>query len=104
MYKVDPQEVGSAPLPLPFKGADSIHSYETLPSRHHRKYLYAARFVKLVKAKTPKLTIYTPKSKCLFMENGPHPDCEVHFYDGVKVYLILNFVIAIIYILSEEHK
>lgn len=78
-------EVGSQPLPLPARGADSIYSYENLPPRHHRKYVYAYRFIKLVKAKTPKLTLYTHRSKCLFMENGPHPDCEVHFYNGVKV-------------------
>ncbi|XP_076642183.1 polo like kinase SAK isoform X1 [Halictus rubicundus] len=78
-------EVGSQPPPLPARGADSIYSYENLPPRHHRKYVYAYRFIKLVKAKTPKLTLYTHRSKCLFMENGPHPDCEVHFYNGVKV-------------------
>ncbi|XP_012288170.1 serine/threonine-protein kinase PLK4 [Orussus abietinus] len=73
------------PPPLPARGADSIHSYESLPFRHHRKYIYAARFIKLVKAKTPKLTVYTLRAKCLFMENGPHPDCEVHFYNGIKI-------------------
>ncbi|XP_034196457.2 polo like kinase SAK [Osmia lignaria lignaria] len=78
-------EVGNQPPPLPSRGADSIYSYENLPIRHHRKYVYASRFIKLVRAKTPKLTLYTQRSKCLFMENGPHPDCEVHFYNGVKV-------------------
>ncbi|XP_031844945.1 polo like kinase SAK isoform X2 [Nomia melanderi] len=78
-------EVGSQPPALPARGADSIYSYENLPARHHRKYVYASRFIKLVRAKTPKLTLYTNRSKCLFMENGPHPDCEVHFYNGVKV-------------------
>lgn len=79
-------EVGNQPPPLPSRGADSIYSYENLPLRHHRKYVYASRFIKLVRAKTPKLTLYTQRSKCLFMENGPHPDCEIHFYSGVKVY------------------
>lgn len=78
-------EVGTQPPPLPPRGADSIYSYENLPPRHHRKYVYASRFIKLVRAKTPKLTLYTQRSKCLFMENGPHPDCEVHFYNGIKV-------------------
>ena len=86
LYKPpNPMEVGMQPPPLPARGADSIYSYENLPPRHHRKYVYASRFIKLVRAKTPKLTLYTPRSKCLFMENGPHPDCEVHFYNGVKV-------------------
>ncbi|CAK9819361.1 Serine/threonine-protein kinase PLK4 [Anthophora plagiata] len=78
-------DVGNQPPPLPSRGADSIYSYENLPPRHHRKYVYASRFIKLVRAKTPKLTLYTQRSKCLFMENGPQPDCEIHFYNGVKV-------------------
>ncbi|XP_012261416.2 serine/threonine-protein kinase PLK4 [Athalia rosae] len=77
--------VGNEPPPLPPRGADSIHSYESLPQRHHRKYVYAARFVGLVRAKTPKLTLYSTSAKCLFMENGPHPDFEVHFYNGAKI-------------------
>lgn len=78
-------EIGSQPPPLPSYGADNIYSYENLPPRHHKKYIYASRFVKLVRAKTPKVTLYTQRAKCLFMENGPHPDCEVHFYNGLKV-------------------
>lgn len=80
-------EIGSQPLPLPSGGADNMYSYENLPSYHHQKYMYASRFVKLVQAKTPKLTLYTQSSKCLFMENGPDPDCEVSFYNnkGIKV-------------------
>ncbi|XP_033191756.2 polo like kinase SAK isoform X2 [Bombus vancouverensis nearcticus] len=77
--------IGNQPLPLPTRGADSIYSYENLPAHHHKKYIYASRFIKLVKAKTPKLTMYTERSKCQFMENGPHPNCEIHFYDGVKI-------------------
>ncbi|KAG5319316.1 PLK4 kinase, partial [Pseudoatta argentina] len=86
LYKLNPTvEIGSQPPPLPNRGADSIYSYENLPACHHRKYMYAFRFVKLVQAKTPKVTQYTQRSKCLFMENGPQPDCEVHFYNGIKV-------------------
>lgn len=86
LYKSSPSaEIDSQPLPLPSRGADSIYSYENLPACHHRKYLYAFRFVKLVQAKTPKLTLYSQRSKCLFMENGPQPDCEVIFYNGIKV-------------------
>ncbi|XP_015184003.1 PREDICTED: serine/threonine-protein kinase PLK4 isoform X2 [Polistes dominula] len=86
LYKPSsPLEIGSQPPPLPSHGADSIYSYENLPLRHHKKYIYASRFVQLVRGKTPKITLYTQHAKCLFMENGPHPDCEVHFYNGVKV-------------------
>lgn len=86
LYKPDPiAEIGSQPLPLPTRGADNIYSHENLPTCHHRKYLYAHRFVKLVQAKTPKITLYTQRAKCLFMENGLEPDCEVTFYNGIKI-------------------
>lgn len=61
------------------------YKFDKLPSRHYKKYQYADKFVNLVKAKTPKLTIYTNSAKILYMENGPDPDCEVHFYKGIKV-------------------
>lgn len=78
-------EAGNAPPPLPDAGTKHLYSYETLPVKHHDKYRYAARFVTLVRAKTAKITLYTNSAKCMFMENGPNPDCEVAFYDGVKV-------------------
>ncbi|XP_023248429.1 serine/threonine-protein kinase PLK4 isoform X2 [Copidosoma floridanum] len=83
---------GKQPPPLPERGADSIYSYESLPSKHHRKYEYAARFISLVRAKTPKITLYTNRAKCFFMENGPHPDCEILFYDAVKVMRVKDVV------------
>ncbi|XP_063987432.1 serine/threonine-protein kinase PLK4 [Diachasmimorpha longicaudata] len=85
LYRPDIRDIGDEPPPLPSRGADNIYSYESLPTRLHRKYLYAAKFVKLAKSKTSKLTLYTAKGKCAFMENGPHPDCEMLFYDGIKV-------------------
>ncbi|XP_034942136.1 serine/threonine-protein kinase PLK4 [Chelonus insularis] len=86
LYKLrEMKPIGDTPPPVPSSGADNIYSYESLPTRHHRKYLYAARFINLIKAKTPKLSLYTGRAKCNFMENGPHPDCEVLFYDGTKV-------------------
>jgi hypothetical protein len=42
-------------------GADAFYSYQSLPSKLWKKYLYAARFVNLVRAKTPKITLYTSK-------------------------------------------
>jgi len=84
-------EVNLQPPPLPMRGADSIYSYENLPAYHHRKYIYASRFIKLVRAKTPKLTIYTQRSKCMFMENGPQPNYEMYFYTGVKVCMKYKF-------------
>jgi polo-like kinase 4 len=46
---------------LPAGGADAFYSYQSLPSKLWKKYLYAARFVNLVRAKTPKVTLYTSK-------------------------------------------
>ena len=40
------------------------------------------RFVGLVRSKTPKLTLYTRRAKCMLMENCPIPDFEAIFYDG----------------------
>lgn len=74
--------MSDTPPAIPAQGADSIHSYDTLPSKHHKKYIYAARFVKLVQAKTPKVTFYSEQAKCLLMENSPDNDFEVLFYTG----------------------
>lgn len=45
------------------------------------------RFVKVVKAKTPKITYYSDQAKCLLMENSPDPDCEAVFYHGMYLYV-----------------
>lgn len=71
------------PPDLPESGADSIYSYENLPSKHQKKYVYASRFVQLVRAKTPKITYYSAKAKCDLMENLEH--FEMAFYDGSKI-------------------
>ncbi|KAK3606347.1 hypothetical protein CHS0354_041983 [Potamilus streckersoni] len=60
------------------------YSYEELPEKYWKKYQYAARFVKLVRSKTPKVTLYTQRAKCMLMENGPDADFEAVFYDGAK--------------------
>ncbi|XP_046964911.1 serine/threonine-protein kinase PLK4 [Vanessa cardui] len=62
---------------------DEVFSYHNLPQKHWKKYLYAARFVDLVKAKTPKITLYTSLAKCQLMENNI--DIEMFFYGGEKV-------------------
>lgn len=60
-----------------------VFSYHNLPQKHWKKYLYASRFVDLVKAKTPKITLYTSLAKCQLMENGT--DIDIFFYNGEKV-------------------
>ncbi|KXJ68237.1 hypothetical protein RP20_CCG004887 [Aedes albopictus] len=71
------------PPDVPPGGADSIFSYENLPEKHWKKYQYAARFVQMVKAKTPKITYYSEKAKCQLMETLE--DYEASFYSGTKI-------------------
>ncbi|ESP02150.1 hypothetical protein LOTGIDRAFT_111267 [Lottia gigantea] len=59
-------------------------TYTTLPEKYWKKYQYAARFVNLVRSKTPKVTLYTHRAKCMLMENSPEPDFEAIFYEGAK--------------------
>lgn len=68
------------PPSLPSQGADKIFGIENLPEKHWKKYMYAFKFIDLVRAKTPKVTYYTDKAKCLLMENLI--DFETCFYDG----------------------
>ncbi|XP_044757238.1 serine/threonine-protein kinase PLK4 [Coccinella septempunctata] len=72
-----------SPAPLPKQGADQIFSIENLPEKHWKKYMYASKFVDLVRAKTPKVTCYCDRAKSLLMENLT--DFEMHFHDGGKV-------------------
>lgn len=76
-------KIQDTPPDLPESGADSIYSYENLPSKHQKKYVYASRFIQLVRAKTPKVTYYSHKCKCDLMENLEN--FEVLFYDGEKI-------------------
>lgn len=62
---------------------DPIFNYENLPTKHWKKYIYASRFVQLVRAKTPKVTYYSREAKCQLMETLE--DFEVHFYEGGKI-------------------
>ncbi|ERL89652.1 hypothetical protein D910_07017 [Dendroctonus ponderosae] len=73
----------SEPAPLPEQGADRIYSIENLPEKHWKKYMYAFKFVELVRAKTPKVTFYSDKAKCLLMENLV--DFEVCFYEAMSL-------------------
>ncbi|XP_059608111.1 serine/threonine-protein kinase PLK4 [Phlebotomus argentipes] len=59
------------------------YSHDDLPEVHWKKYRYAARFVDLVRQKTPKVTFYSTQAKCQLMESLV--DCELTFYDGGMV-------------------
>ena len=90
LYTPDPgTPPASAPAAIPTSGADSFHSYHSLPGKYHKKYQYAARFVNLVKASTPKITLYTSQAKCYLMENEA-ADFEAYFYTGTKVTVVDN--------------
>ncbi|CAK8697491.1 unnamed protein product [Clavelina lepadiformis] len=62
-----------------------IYSYTNLPDKYCNKYKYLARFVQLVRSKTPKVTLFTNTAKCMLMENDPDADLEVCFYNGAKI-------------------
>jgi len=86
--------VSDESTPLPHKGSDSIFSYENLPENYWKKYVYASRFVSLVKAKSPKVILYSSRAKCLLMENGPNGDFETIFYSGSKLVRTVNSLVV----------
>ncbi|NXP28121.1 PLK4 kinase, partial [Scytalopus superciliaris] len=63
-----------------------VYDFDNLPEKYWKKYQYAAKFVQLVRTKTPKVTFYTRYAKCMLMENLPTADVEVCFYDGAKIH------------------
>lgn len=71
------------PVDIPEKGADHIFSYQNIPLKFHKKYYYAARFVDMVKAKTPKIVFYSAEAKFQLMENLEN--FEMFFYDSWKI-------------------
>lgn len=74
-----------SPPDIPHQGADSIFSFESLPRKHWKKYILAARFVEKAKSVTTKVTYFTEMGKCELMENAPDPDFTVSFYNGGKI-------------------
>ncbi|GFN85023.1 serine/threonine-protein kinase plk4 [Plakobranchus ocellatus] len=74
--------VSEQPQPMP----DTCKKFDfsSIPQKYIKKYQYAARFVTLIQSKTPKVTVYTRKAKCMLMENRPDPDFTAEFYDGSK--------------------
>ena len=68
------------------------HEFKFFLLIHHGFYCYLFRFVNLLRAKTPKVTFYSEKAKCLLMENDPDPDFEVCFYEGKQLYSEVYFL------------
>ncbi|XP_012155666.1 serine/threonine-protein kinase PLK4 isoform X2 [Ceratitis capitata] len=89
IYQPDPGRglpISEEPPPPPTdspNNSHTIYTYNNLPSKHWKKYIYASRFVNLVKAKTPKVTYFSKQAKCHLMESMD--DFEVFFYSGAKV-------------------
>ncbi|XP_053259407.1 serine/threonine-protein kinase PLK4 isoform X1 [Podarcis raffonei] len=84
-----PNEGKGIPLnnrPPPPPEDSNIYSFGNLPEKYWKKYQYAAKFVQLVRSKTPKVTFYTRYAKCMLMENSPPADVEICFYDGAKIH------------------
>ncbi|XP_039263219.2 serine/threonine-protein kinase PLK4-like isoform X2 [Styela clava] len=81
--KTDDNSNDRVPSPTP---ECSDFTPENVPSRYINKYRYLAKFVTLVRSKTPKVTLFTSKAKCMLMENDPNADLEVCFYDGSKIH------------------
>ena len=71
-------------VPLPVPPSAMSFAFAALPQKYWKKYQYADKFVRLVKTKTPKVTLYSSKAKCSLMESD-REDFEALFYDGSKV-------------------
>ncbi|CAH8435087.1 unnamed protein product [Schistosoma intercalatum] len=74
--------------PPPASPGDPLELYtlNTLPQKYWRKYQFISKFVQMVRAHTPKVTLYTNKVKCMLMENGPSGDFVTEFHnDGTRV-------------------
>ncbi|KAM4708221.1 serine/threonine-protein kinase PLK4 [Discoglossus pictus] len=99
IYIYHPNEGKGFPLvdrpPSPPENMSS-YTFDTLPEKYWKKYQYAAKFIQLVRSKTPKVTYYTRYAKCILMENSPNPDVEVCFYDGAKIHKTSDLIQVIV--------
>ncbi|XP_034108869.1 serine/threonine-protein kinase PLK4 [Drosophila albomicans] len=86
IYQPDPGRglpIREHPSAQYLSGEDWSYDYDNLPNKHWKKYVYAARFVGLVKSKTPKVTYFSALAKCHLMENLA--DFEMNYYAGAKL-------------------
>lgn len=64
----------------------SYHKLANLPEKYWKKYQFATKFIHMVRAHTPKITLYAQRAKCILMENGPPADFIAEFYaDGTRI-------------------
>lgn len=64
----------------------SYHKLVDLPEKYWKKYQFATKFIQMVRAHTPKITLFAQRAKCMLMENGPPADFIAEFYaDGTRI-------------------
>ena len=84
-------EISSGPPALPQNGQVKCYNFGDLPQKYRKRYDYAAKFVRIVRSKTPKVTLYTEQAKCMLMENSPSADFEVNFYNGMPFFVNFKY-------------
>ena len=67
--------------------------YKSLPQSYWKKYDLASKFVKMVRSRTPKITLHTDLSKCILYDTSP--DFEALFYQGAKFHVSKEGLIKI---------
>lgn len=73
------------PSPPPDRESYLQFDYKSLPQSYWKKYDLASKFVKMVRSRTPKITLHTDASKCILYDTSP--DFEAQFYRGVKFHM-----------------
>ncbi|XP_067945471.1 serine/threonine-protein kinase PLK4-like, partial [Watersipora subatra] len=73
---------GTTDTPTALPSTANKYTNVTLPKKYWKKYLYASRFIKMVKSKTPKVTYFSDQAKCMLMESAE--EFEAVFYSGPK--------------------
>lgn len=73
------------PAPPAEKGSFLQFSYNNLPQNYWKKYDLAAKFVKMVRSRTPKITLHIDEAKCILYDTSP--DFEAHFFQGTKFHI-----------------
>ena len=75
--------ISNRPPPMPHDTQlYSQYNYKNLPQNYWKKYDLASKFVKMVRSRTPKITLHTDQAKCILYDTSP--DFEAFFYQGTK--------------------
>lgn len=67
------------------KGSFLQFDYKNLPQNYWKKYDLASKFVKMVRSRTPKITLHIDEAKCILYDTSP--DFEAHFFQGTKFHI-----------------